>query len=337
MFAIPSFIFRSQIMIRLLFRVALLFLLAGSFTSTFAAPMVTVSFQDGVNGYTGAQDTKLMSASPATVNGTASKLEIDGSPDISSLLYWDLTSIPPGSAIQSVDIMVNITNTSSESYEFYQLLQPWVESEATWNAYASGQSWQVAGAAGSGDRGSTVLGYITAPSKGLVTISLNSEGVAVVQSWVDNPSSNYGLIIQDYINASNGLDFNSRETGTVTNRPKMTVTYDSDSQPVLTINDVTFTEGNSGETDVIFTISLSFADSDPVTVDYYTENGSATTADNDYTAASGQIYFQPGETSQQVTIVVNGDTFEEPDIYRQSQQCGQCRHWGQSRHRNHFR
>ena len=223
--AIHYLIFGSHTMIRLFFTVAMLFLLVGSFTSTFAAPVVTESFQDGVNGYTGTQDTKIMSANPTTVNGTTSKLELDGSPDKSSLLYWDLTSISPGSVIQAVDITVNITNRSSQNYEFYQLLQPWVESEATWNEYASGQSWQVAGADGSGDRGSTVLGYITAPSKGLVTISLRSEGVAVVQSWVDNPPSNYGFIIQDYINASNGLDFSSRETGTATVRPKLTVTY----------------------------------------------------------------------------------------------------------------
>jgi hypothetical protein len=303
----------GQKMRRLFYTVAMFLFLFGNFTSAFAAPVVTVSFQDGVDGYTGTRDTKLMSDSPATAYGTASKMEVDGSPDRSSLIYWDLTSIPPGSVVQSVDITVNVTNTSSQSYECYQLLQPWIENEATWNQYAFGQSWQVAGADGAEDRDSTVLGSITAPNEGLFTMSLNTAGVAAVQSWVDNPSSNHGFIIQDYINASNGMDFSSRETGTVANRPKLTVTYDSNSQPVLTIDDVTFTEGNVGETGVIFTISLSFADSDPVTVDYTTADGSATTADNDYTAASGQIYFQPGETSQHVTVVVNGDTIEEPN------------------------
>ena len=57
--------------------------------------------------------------------------------------------------------------------------------------------------------------------------------------------------------------------------------------------------------------SLPFAASDPVTVDYSTADGSATTADYDYTVASGQIHFQPGETSRPVTVIVNGDAFEE--------------------------
>jgi hypothetical protein len=190
---------------------------------------VTVSFQDGIDGYTGTRDTKMKSGSPTANYGGDTKLEIDGSPDESSILSWDLASIPPGSAIQSVDITVNVTNGSSHSYELYELLRPWVEGEVTWNEYAIGQSWQVAGADGSGDRGSTVLGIVTG-AVGVTTISLNSDGAAVVQSWVDNPSSNNGFVCLDYISASNGMNFSSREIGTVSERPKLTVTYSSSSQ-----------------------------------------------------------------------------------------------------------
>ena len=165
-----------------------------------------------------------MSRDPTTNFGTATDMEVDGSPDRSSLLYWDLASIPPGSIVHSVDVTMNITNGSGHNYEFYESLQPWVESEATWNQYASGQSWQVAGADGSLDRGSTSFGIISG-GRGLATISLNAAGVAVVQSWVDNPSSNHGFIVLNYISASNGLDFSSRETGTLSVRPKLTVTY----------------------------------------------------------------------------------------------------------------
>jgi len=196
-----------------------------SFTVTVTT---TVSFQDGVDGYTGTRDTKLMSQEPTMNFGDAIRLELDGSPLISSLLYWDLSSIQPGSIIHSVDVTVNITNASGHFYEFYELLRPWVENQATWNEYASGQGWQAAGADGSSDRGSTVLGSITG-SKGLATVSLNAPGVAMVQAWVNNPSSNHGFIILNYISAKNGLDFSSRETGTVSERPKLTVTYSAGS------------------------------------------------------------------------------------------------------------
>ena len=127
-------------------------------TVTATPSFQTVSFQDGVGGYTGTRDTKLMSQDPTTNFGTAVTMEIDGSPDRSSLLYWDLASIPPGSIVDSVDVTLNITNGTTQNYEFYESLRPWVESEATWNQYASGQSWQVAGADGSLDRGTTVFG-----------------------------------------------------------------------------------------------------------------------------------------------------------------------------------
>ena len=107
----------------------------------------------------------------------------------------------------------------------YDLKRAWIENEATWNEYASGQSWQVAGADGPEDRGSTVLGIMTGPVLGITTIPLNLAGVAVVQSWVDNPSSNNGFVCLDYLTASNSMDFSSREAATVAERPKLTVTY----------------------------------------------------------------------------------------------------------------
>jgi hypothetical protein len=78
------------------------------------------------------------------------------------------------------------------------------------------------------------------------------------------------------------------------------------------IDDVVVIEGDAGTTNATFTVSLSGV-SQLVTVDYATADGSATTADNDYVAASGQVTFQPGETSQPVTVVINSDLTDEPD------------------------
>jgi hypothetical protein len=183
----------------------------------------TVSFQEGVDGYSGTRDTKLLSGSPDSNYGSANTLEIDGSPQSSALLYWDVSSIPIGNIIESVSITVNITDGTVSNYEIYESKRAWVEDEATWNEYASGQSWEVPGSEGSSDRGTIELGSVTG-STGEQTISLNPAGVAVVQSWVNNPSSNRGIIITDY-NHSNGLNISSREAGTVTDRPKLTVNY----------------------------------------------------------------------------------------------------------------
>jgi hypothetical protein len=91
--------------------------------------------------------------------------------------------------------------------------------------------------------------------------------------------------------------------------PTATVTITDVSQPAisLTINDVTVTEGNSGTTNAVFTVSLSSAASTVVSVNYATANGTAT-AGTDYTALpTTTLTFNPGETSKTITVPVNGD------------------------------
>ncbi|MFM6732096.1 MAG: Calx-beta domain-containing protein, partial [Microcystis panniformis] len=88
--------------------------------------------------------------------------------------------------------------------------------------------------------------------------------------------------------------------------PTATVTI-TDPSISLTINDVTVTEGNSGTTNAVFTVSLSSAASTVVSVDYATANGTAT-AGTDYTAIpTTTLTFNPGETSKTITVAVNGD------------------------------
>ena len=81
----------------------------------------------------------------------------------------------------------------------------------------------------------------------------------------------------------------------------------------VSINHVSQVEGNSGTSQFVFTVSLSTPQSQTVTVNYATADGTATAASNDYVATSGTLTFAPGETSKLVTVVVNGDTVSEND------------------------
>jgi YVTN family beta-propeller protein len=89
----------------------------------------------------------------------------------------------------------------------------------------------------------------------------------------------------------------------------LTIT-DNDPAPSISINDVTVTEGNSGTVNAVFTVSLSGASGQTVTVNYATANGSAT-AGSDYIATNGTLTFLPDETSKTIIVVVNGDTLVE--------------------------
>jgi PKD repeat protein/disulfide oxidoreductase YuzD len=81
--------------------------------------------------------------------------------------------------------------------------------------------------------------------------------------------------------------------------------------PTLAISDQTLTEGDSGTTTLTFTVSLSAASSQPVTVNYATANGTAI-AGSDYTATSGTLTFAAGQTTQTLSVQVIGDKVYEP-------------------------
>lgn len=80
--------------------------------------------------------------------------------------------------------------------------------------------------------------------------------------------------------------------------------------PSLAIANATVTEGNSGTVSAVFTVTLSAPNSSTVTASYATAPGSAV-APADYTSTSGTLTFNPGETSQQIVVQVQGDTVGE--------------------------
>ncbi|MEO8434724.1 MAG: Calx-beta domain-containing protein [Pyrinomonadaceae bacterium] len=103
--------------------------------------------------------------------------------------------------------------------------------------------------------------------------------------------------------AGNGTLSDNQGVGTIAN---------DDAVPSLSINDISVTEGNSGTTNATFTVTLSAASGQIVTVQYASAAGTAT-AVSDYQSTSGALTFNPGDTSKPITVLVNGDTTFEPD------------------------
>ena len=85
-----------------------------------------------------------------------------------------------------------------------------------------------------------------------------------------------------------------------------------DSIPRMSISDVSVTEGNSGSTNAPFSVTLSAASSQTVTVTYATANGTAV-AGSDYTTTTGTLTFAPGATAQTLLVPIVGDTLDEVD------------------------
>ena len=97
----------------------------------------------------------------------------------------------------------------------------------------------------------------------------------------------------------------SSGTGTISN---------DDTLPTLSIDSPTVNEGDSGSTSMVFTVTLSAAYSQAVTVGYADAGTGTATSGTDYTAVTaGTLTFAAGTTSQTITVSVTGDTTSEPD------------------------
>lgn len=84
--------------------------------------------------------------------------------------------------------------------------------------------------------------------------------------------------------------------------------------PVISIGDATVTEGNTGTVAASFPVTLSFAVSQVVPVNFSTADGTATAAGGDFAAVAGGVFnIAPLTTSQNLVIQVNGDTRDETD------------------------
>ena len=82
--------------------------------------------------------------------------------------------------------------------------------------------------------------------------------------------------------------------------------------PTVSIAQAEVAEGDSGISNLVFTLSLSSASPVPVSVDVATSGTSTATPGADYIDASSTVTFAPGQTSATFTVQVRGDTAFEP-------------------------
>lgn len=82
---------------------------------------------------------------------------------------------------------------------------------------------------------------------------------------------------------------------------------------MLSIGDATVTEGDSGSVNGVFTVTLSKASDQTVTVQYAAAADGLAVSGRDFDAATGTVTFAPGETSKTIAVAVRGDLIDEYD------------------------
>jgi hypothetical protein len=210
-----------------------------------AAQVVTVSFQNGVNGYTGTFDRMISERNDHNLNGSEVATDFldgyttDTSPDEQALLRFDdifgdePNQIPSGATILSAELILTTSLVGNAQtggpYGVSGMLQAFDSTTTyfgdfttTTNLVSRGAWWQD----GSATRPVGGWGYQ------IPGVTEGTNVVSVVQSWADG-APNYGFVVQaglpDQINqAANTTDgWSIRTTGYPLSdtRPKLEVTY----------------------------------------------------------------------------------------------------------------
>lgn len=123
------------------------------------------------------------------------------------------------------------------------------------------------------------------------------------------PDKTFSITITSAVNAL--LDTNTSAIVTILN---------DDARPTMNITPSTsILEGGSGTKSATVTVTLDYSSEQTITANYVTADGTATsggalsTGGQDYVPTSGTITFNPGETSKDIIITINGDLLYEPD------------------------
>lgn len=212
----------------------------------------TYSFQDGVNGYAGTKDLNIKQKWPTTnfnsdtnlcvdYNGDGCQYYLVPTPNDNNqinrvLIQWDTSAVPTDCAVTAASITINNNVTNGDSahrFGVYSLRRNWTETTASWNNYDGSAGWTAAGANDTAlDRYPTDLmdgnsdgGWGRGTPLGTLTFDFDTDGINVVQSWVNNTLNNYGVIIKDHDTTdTNAFIWRTRLYGTLAERPKLDIT-----------------------------------------------------------------------------------------------------------------
>lgn len=163
--------------------------------------------------YTGCTDTMIREVAPTTAYGsgaTAADFEISNwaanDRQFGLIRFEALSNIPTNATVTAAKWKYWPSYTNDTIIlQLHRCLRSWVEAEATWNQYSTGNNWGTAGALNSSDKSSTLSGSSTwtvAENQVAWKEISGTQFIADVQDMVSTPSGNNGWIIDASASAS---------------------------------------------------------------------------------------------------------------------------------------
>ena len=278
-------------------------------------PIVTISEGTAIGGtvFSGVTDAEIVSLAPNTHNSAGGNILASywTSADIgySVLQFLGLSNIAGPVTVSGAVLGLNVTTTTSftDPITVHKLKLPVSMSQVTWNERQTGVPWPNGGndasiieaAAASAATGTGTAGtFVTWSGAGLD---------ALVQDWINNPSTNYGLLLARLNTTPNSraTGFASSNNGALTDRPYLTFTWTAGPPPTTpnwTISSPTV-DSDAGTATLVVTLDAP-APAGGVNGFFSTYDITAT-AGADYTARTGvAISIPAGGTSTNLTVPI---------------------------------
>jgi hypothetical protein len=197
---------------------------------TDGCPSNLVTIRENVNSYNDTEDTSLKASSPTSNFGTVVLTPDNGGTSPTKVVIIKFNNL---GYLQQRGTVVNATLTFEKNwygstgytgvFKAYRIMQPWKEMEATAVQRLTGVNWKGQLASSASDTDSTADRKATpdATTTAVITTVWDHQKIilqlnpATVQSWITNPSTNYGeLITVENQNSGQGatIDFNDRNS-----------------------------------------------------------------------------------------------------------------------------
>jgi len=179
----------------------------------------TLVFRQGLDGYTGVQDTFLKQAVPSSTFGWSTVVEWDGEDgggqNFGLLRFDDIFGtnagqIPPGSVIASATITYDVIN-SGNTASVNEVVADWSQGN-TYNTFGGDPGVQA-------DEYAAFVGTASG-SSGTRSFDVTTS----LAAWSNAPSSNKGWIFRP-TGGTDGVEFRSSDNTETTSRPTLTVVY----------------------------------------------------------------------------------------------------------------
>ena len=181
-------------------------------------------------------DTYIQSNAATTNYGTNAKLYVGEYPgftftDRALLKFTGISQIPSNALIKTATLKLKVledpAGNTTGVMKAHCLLRNWVEAEATWNIYSTGNNWGTAGGFNASDCEQTDIGSVTldpavvAPND-VVSLALTPSRV---QEWVHGTVTYYGVLLKMETETDNSFAFHSSSAAVAGNRPIHEVVY----------------------------------------------------------------------------------------------------------------